>query len=153
MSKRLHPLFGFVFISSALWRCPFLNQPVPPSVSAYLAAHGGASLLNGGAYPANLGPLVAFFREAAPAEGADPFSGEAALWLEAVADCRATLDEQLYEHFRAMGDLFRERMLKAGPASAEKSPLGSRLVEKGLALGLLPPDRFGSHRSRPHLGV
>ena len=77
----------------------------PSSVAAFLSARGGESLLSGDL--ANLAVIVKIFQQARPGLGSDPLSEENRAWLSVLADCIAVTDERIYEHHRALADLFR----------------------------------------------
>ena len=126
-------------------------RPVPPTVSGFLNAHGGSSLAAEDA--TDLSALVCLFRDSAPSEDSNPLSQENLTWLTAVLDCISIMDERLYEHYRAMIDLFRAGVFRAPREKLLAYPSWNSLREKGVRMGLLPEDRYGKNLSRPHLGL
>ncbi len=126
-------------------------KTVPSSVSSFLKAHGGDS-------PAeyrsdHLGEVVRVFRDSAPAKDSDPLSQENLIWLTALLDCISVTDEQLYEHYRALVDLFRAGVFRAPREKMLACPSWNALREKAVLLGLLSDDLYGKTLPRPHPGV
>lgn len=78
------------------------------------------------------------------AEGSG-FSPAATGWyLAALVDCMEACDQQLYEHWRALVDIFREAMrgvLHAGSTSGAEA-LMVYAIRKGVRLGVLDPERY-----------
>lgn len=127
------------------------NKSLPSSVTSFLGAHGAAPLAESGL--SDLPALVQAFRENAPAEDSDPLSQENLTWLTALLDCIDVMDECLYEHYRAMIDLFRAGVFRAPREKLLAYPSWNGLREKGVRLGILPADRYGRELPRPHQGV
>ena len=100
-----------------------------------------------------LAELVRVLRESAPPSDSDPLSQENLTWLTAVLDCLTVMDERLYEHYRAMIDLFRAGVFRADREKLLAYPSWNALRIKGVQLGFLPEDLYGEKRSRPHLGL
>ena len=86
----------------------------PSSVAAFLSARGGESLLSGDL--ANLAAIVQIFQQARPGLDSDPLSEENRAWLSVLADCIAVTDERIYEHYRALADLFRAGVFRVEDA-------------------------------------
>ena len=120
-----------------------MQNGLPSSVSAFLAARGGAR------DPAE---IVRVFRSAAPAGDADPLSQENLAYLGLLADCVGAMDERLYEHYRALADLFRAGVFRAPRAELLSRPAWNEVREKGVSLGLLPEDLYGFPLPVPHIG-
>lgn len=127
------------------------GKSVPSTVTDFLAAHGagfsGEDVLN------DLPALVRVFRESVPAEGSDPLSPENLTLLTAALDCISVMDERLYEHYRAMIDLFRAGFFRIPAEKLRSSPSWDGLREKAVRLGLAPEDLYGDQPSRPHPGM
>ena len=128
----------------------FTRTP-PASVISFLNAHGGSRLTEEGA--SDLPALVRLFREAAPPAESNPLSQENLTWLTAALDCIGVMDERLYEHYRAMIDLFRAGVFRAPREKLLAYPSWNSLREKGIRLGLLPEDLYSKNLPGPHLGV
>ena len=124
---------------------------LPASVAAFLSARGGESLLSGDL--ANLPAIVKIFQQARPAADSDPLSEENRVWLSVLADCVACTDDRMYEHYRALADLFRAGIFQASRKQLLSAPAWSAVAEKGVRLGLLPEDLYGPDRPVPHVGV
>lgn len=124
---------------------------LPLTVSAFLSTHGGEDLARSGL--SDLPALTRFFRLSSPSADSDPLSEENLAFLTAVLDCAGIMNEQLYEHYRAMADLFREGILRAPRAALLAAPAFDRLRTKAVRLGFLPGDLYGEAPSLPHLGV
>ena len=127
------------------------SKSIPSSVSAFLAAHGASSLAADKLE--NLAALVRVFRDATPPADSDPFSQENLSYLTAVLDYIGIMDERLYEHYRALIDLFREGIFRAPREKLLAYPSWNGLREKAVRLGILPEDLYGRDLPRPHLGV
>ena len=123
----------------------------PASVAAFLSARGGESLLSGDL--ADLPAIVKIFRQARPTPDSDPLSGENRAWLSVLADCVTCTDDRMYEHYRALADLFRAGIFRAPREQLLSDPAWSGVAEQGVRLGLLPEDLYGSARPVPHVGV
>lgn len=123
----------------------------PSSVAAFLSARGDKSLLSGDL--ANLAAIVKIFQQARPGLDSDPLSEENRAWLSVLADCIAVTDERIYEHYRALADLFRAGVFRAPREQLLSSPAWTSVAEKGIRLGLLPEDLYGADRPVPHVGV
>ncbi len=125
------------------------NSQVPGSLAALWEARRGE------AFPAEKEPdpveLVRFFRSADPAAGPDPFSQEHLDYFSALADGIAFADERLYEHYRALVDLFRAGVLRLPREALCSCPAWNPVREKGVRLGLLPPDLYGDPLPVPHV--
>lgn len=127
------------------------SNVIPPTINEFLAAHGGTRLAGDGfTDPA---ALVSLFREARPASGSDPLSPENRVWLSAVADCIGVMDERLYEHYRAMIDLFRNGVFRTDREKLLSSSSWDAVREKGIHLGILPAELYGQERPCPHVGM
>ena len=127
------------------------SKSLPSTVTAFLTGHGAEKLAGDGL--TDLYALVRVFREAAPSADSDPLSQENLTWLTAVLDCLTVMDERLYEHYRAMIDLFRAGVFRADREKLLAYPSWNALRIKGVQLGFLPEDLYGEKRSRPHLGL
>lgn len=127
------------------------SKSIPSSVSDFLAAHGASSLAADKLE--NLAALVRVFRDATPPADSDPFSQENLSYLTAVLDYIGIMDERLYEHYRALIDLFREGVFRAPREKLLAYPSWNELRDKGVRLGLLSPDLYGKKLPQPHLGV
>ena len=123
----------------------------PASVAAFLSAHGGESLLSGDL--ADLAAIVKVFQQSRPVLDSDPLSEENRIWLSVLADCVAVTDERIYEHYRALVDLFRAGIFRAPREQLLRTPAWGGVAEKGIRLGLLPEDLYGADRPVPHVGV
>ena len=124
---------------------------IPTTVTEFLAAHGGSRLAEDGY--SDLAALVSVFRDAAPDPDSDPLSQENLTWLTAIADCLGVMDERLYEHYRALIDLFRAGVFRAPRERLLSSPAWTGLLQKGVRMGLLPEELYGESRPRPHIGA
>ena len=127
------------------------KNKIPSSVSAFLSAHGGEALLSNGDLP-DLAGIVRVFQSAAPSPESDPLSHENLAYLTALADCVESMDERLYEHYRALIDMFRAGVFRAPRSQLLSYPSWNPLREKGVALGILPGDLYGDQRPVPHVG-
>ncbi len=126
------------------------DRQIPSTVREYLTAHGeGRPAEDVLKEPA---ALVSLFRKTAPPPDSDPLSGEALGWVTAAADCLGVMDERLYEHYRALTDLFRAVMFRAEREKLLASPAWNAVREKGVLLGILPEELYGQDRPRPHAG-
>ncbi|MBR2822782.1 MAG: hypothetical protein IKE24_03760 [Clostridia bacterium] len=123
----------------------------PPSVAAFLAAGGGEDLLKDETHP-DLAGLVRFFRGAEPAPAPDPLSPARLEWAGLLLEAIEAIDQRIYEHYRAMADLFRGAFLLPGRESLLAVPSWAALAARGVRLGLLPADLFGENRPAPHIG-
>ena len=124
----------------------------PPSVVAFLAAHGGENLLKDEAHP-DLAGLVRVFRDAEPAPGADPLSPARLEWAALLADAVEAIDWRIYEHYRALVDLFRGACFAPDRQALRGDPAWAALAARGVGLGLLPADLYGENPSSPHIGL
>lgn len=120
-----------------------MQNGLPPSVSAFLDARGGAR------DPAG---IVRVFRSAAPAADTDPLSQENLDYLTLLADCAGVMDERIYEHYRAIADLFRAGVFRAPREELLSRPAWNGIREKGVRLGFLPEDLYGFELPVPHVG-
>ena len=127
------------------------SNSIPASVTAFLTAHGGEQLAADGL--TDLSALVRLFQEAAPSADADPLSHSSLKYLTALIDCIGVMDERLYEHYRALIDLFRAGVFRAEREKLLAYPSWNALREKGVRLGVLPEDLYGETLPRPHIGV
>ena len=127
------------------------SKSIPSTVSAFLKAQGAEQLAADGL--SDLTVLVRVFRDAAPSEDSDPFSQQNLTWLTALLDCISVMDERLYEHYRALIDLFRAGVFRAPREKLLAYPSWNDLREKAVHLGLLAPDLYGKDLPRPHLGL
>lgn len=88
------------------------------------------------------------------AEGSG-FSPAATGWyLAALADSIEACDQQLYEHWRALVDIFRQAlrgMLQAGSTGAEA--LTVYAIRKGVRLGIINPERYLPTAQRLSLSI
>ena len=123
----------------------------PPSVAAFLSARGGESLLKDEAHP-DLAGLVRVFRDAEPASGEDPLSSARLEWATLLADAVEAIDQRIYEHYRALVDLFRGAVFLPDRARVLTDPAWAALALRGVKLGLLPADLYGESRPVPHVG-
>ena len=127
------------------------SKPLPSAVSGFLSSHGEKEAARSGLDdPA---ALVRAFRNAASTEDADPLSREQKAYLTAVLDCIEVMDERLYEHYRALIDLFRAGVFRAPRERLLFSPAWAELLQKGVRMGLLPEELYGESRPRPHIGA
>ncbi|MBQ9252884.1 MAG: hypothetical protein IJ188_09645 [Clostridia bacterium] len=127
-----------------------LSKSIPSTVSAFLAAHGAEQLAANGLE--DLAALVRVFQEAAPAADSDPLSQDHLAYLTAVLDCLEVLNEQLYEHYRALIDIVREGVFRAPRERLLAYPSWNGLRLKAVAMGFLPEDQYGQNLPQPHLG-
>ena len=123
----------------------------PPSVAAFLSAHGGENLLIDETHP-DLAGLVRVFRAAEPAPGADPLSPARLEWAALTADAAEAIDQRIYEHYRALADLFRRAFFVPDREALLADAGWAALAVRGVGMGLLPADRFGEIRPVPHVG-
>lgn len=68
------------------------------------------------------------------------------LGLMALADCIELCSEQIYEHWRAMVDIFRENVravVRTGGTDAADRCFAAAAMLKGVRLGLIDPERYG----------
>ena len=84
--------------------------------------------------------LVRILRENRPAEGAKPDSPEVTAYVAALTDALERMDERLYEHYRAVADLFREYVTRENLAKMRLDPLWIIAEETGKRLNLLTED-------------
>ena len=127
------------------------SKPLPSAVSDFLSSHGGAEAVRSGLDdPAS---LVRAFRNAAPSVDADPLSRDLRAYLTAVLDCIEVMDEQLYEHYRALIDVFRAGIFSAPREKLLTSRSWNSLCGKGVQMGLLPEDLYGKTIPHPHIGL
>ena len=125
------------------------TNSIPSPVADYLKSHGAVSLLEGGLE--DLAALVRLFQDTAPSPDADPLSQENLTFLTAVLDAISVLDECLYEHYRALIDLFRAGVFRAPREKLLAYPSWNGLRVKAVRLGILPGDLYGQDRPRPHI--
>ena len=126
-------------------------KSLPSSSVQFLKAHGAEQAAAAGISDPH--GLVQAFRDTAPAPDSDPLSQEHLQYLTAVLDCIGVLDEQLYEHYRALIDLFRAGVFRAPLNTLLAYPTWNELREKGVRLGLLAADLYGKDLPRPHPGL
>lgn len=122
-------------------------KSLSPAAVAYLKGHGVEN-------PQDLtdaSALVRALRDAAPT-GQDPLSQENLNYLTALADCVALVNEQLYEHHRALVDMLREGLFRAPRAQMLAYPSWNSLREKAVRLGVVPEELYGRTLPQPHLG-
>ena len=124
----------------------------PPSVVSFLSERGGEDLLKDEAHP-DLAGLVRVFRAAEPSPVPDPLSPERLAWAALTADAVAAIDRRIYEHYRALADLYRRAFLTPERAAILADPEWAALALRGVKLGLLPADLFGENRPAPHIGL
>ena len=122
----------------------------PPSVVAFLSARGGENLLKDEKHP-DLAGLVRVFRDAEPASG-DPLSAARLEWATLLADAVEAIDRRIYEHYRALADLFRGAFFTPPREKVLADPAWAALALRGVNMGLLPADRYGESRPVPHIG-
>ncbi len=128
------------------------QETIPSSVAAFLAAHGAEGLAESGL--GNPGPLVRVFRASAPdGDAGSLLTQDNLTWLSAVLDCISVMDERLYEHYRAMIDLFRGFVFRVPREDLLSCPAWEGLRDRAIRLNLLPGDLYGSDCPRPHLAV
>lgn len=123
----------------------------PDSVCSFLSAHGGEHLCSGAL--AEMPEVVRVFRAAAPCGEADPLGPAHLAWLSAMADCISAMDERVYEHVRALMDLFRASVFAAPQDRLSAEDAWRPLLDRGIQLGLLPEDLYGIFPARPHVAV
>ena len=123
----------------------------PESVCSFLSAHGGGHLCSGAL--AGMPEVVRVFRAAEPVAEEDPLGPAHLAWLSALGDCVSAMDERIYEHVRALADLFRAALLGAPRNRLLTDASWRQLLDRGVQLCLLPEDVFGSCPARPHLAV
>ena len=124
----------------------------PPSVVAFLSAHGGESLLKDKAHP-DLAGLVRVFRDAEPGPGPDLLSHARLEWVTLLTDAVEAIDQRIYEHYRALADLFRRAFFAPAREEILADPAWAALAARGVKLGLLPADLYGENRPVPHVGL
>lgn len=122
-----------------------------PALLSFLSAHGLEKEAKEGL--TDLPALVRAFAGSAPAPASDPFSPEALSWDAALLDCIGSMDERLYEHFRALVDLFRAEAFRAPRQALLACPGWADLRLRAVRMGILPEDFFGGDLPRPHPGV
>lgn len=127
------------------------SKSIPSTTAAFLAAHGAEALAKNGLD--DLAALVRVFRDSVPSEESAPLSQENLTFLTAVIDCLDVMDERLYEHYRALIDLFRDGVFRAPREEMLAYPSWNAIREKGVQLGVLPEDLYGKNRPHPHLGL
>ena len=139
--------------SSGVWLCigRMADKKLPSSVISFLTGIGAGPQAEAGLD--DLPGLVRAFREAAPDPDSNPFSQQNLSYLTALLDCIGVMDERLYEHYRALIDLFREGVFRAPREKLLAYPSWNELRDKGVRLGLLSPDLYGKKLPQPHLGV
>ena len=126
------------------------SKPLPSAVSGFLSSHGEKEAARSGLDdPA---ALVRAFRNAASTEDADPLSREQKAYFTAVLDCIEVMDERLYEHYRALMDVFRAGIYRAPREKLLACRSWNALRGKGIRMGLLPEDLYGKTLPRPHPG-
>ena len=123
----------------------------PSSVVSFFTVRGKEPLLS--ADPPDLAAIVRVFGEARPGPDSDPLSDENLVFLSAAADCIGAMDERIYEHYRALIDLFRAGVFRAPRERLLSSPAWTGLLQKGVRMGLLPEELYGESRPRPHIGA
>ena len=123
----------------------------PPSVVAFLSARGGECLLKDEEHP-DLAGLVRVFCDAEPASGVDPLSTARLEWATLLADAVEAIDRRIYEHYRALADLFRGAFFSLSRERVLADPAWAALAVRGVKLGLLPADLYGESRPVPHVG-
>ena len=127
------------------------KKSIPSSLAGFLTAKGQQQLAEDGL--SDLAGLVRVFRESAPSKDSNPFSQENLTYLTALLDTIGVMDERLYEHYRALIDLFREGIFRAPRKELLAYPSWTALREKAVHLGLLPMELYGQNRPMPHVGV
>lgn len=118
------------------------------ALSSFLAEHGSVIVPE---HLDELPALVRLFRETEP-EG-DTLSLPSLTWLTALLEGISRADERIYEHYRALVDLFRNRLARASRESLLQSPAWSALLEEAVQLGVLREDLYGAFRPVPHVGA
>ncbi len=127
------------------------NKCLPAPVARFLAERGAGELAEG--FREKLAALVRFFRENAPAADPGCLTPARLEYLAALLDCTEAMDEQLYEHYRALVDLFRAEVFRLPREALRADARGSVLVRKAVRMGLLPGELYGPEVPRPRIGV
>ena len=123
------------------------------------ASAGSEKALNPGALPSaqtaakDPAATVRAFRESMPEKTENPLSDGNLKWLEAILACLEEMDERIYEHYRAMIDLFRRGIFRAPREDLTTDARWDSLREKAVRMGILPEDLYGTDRPEPHVGI
>ena len=123
----------------------------PSSVAAFLSARGGEDLLKDELHP-DLAGLVRVFRRAEPAPEPDLLSAPRLEWARLLLEAIEAIDQRIYEHYRALVDMFRAAFFAPGREAVCADPAWAALAARGVSLGLLPADQFGKNIPSPHIG-
>lgn len=105
-----------------------------PSSQSYLSVRGAAEALEDGRIT-DPAAVAAALKAAFPGTNADPAAPDTLAWLSAATDCLTAMNEQLYEHYRPVVDLFRS--LVYGVGAIPSLPVWSEALRTGESLGLL----------------
>lgn len=127
------------------------NSCLPAAAAGFLAARGEADLAGG--FREKLPALVRFFRENAPSSEAAPLSPARLEYLTALLSCLSAMDEQLYEHYRALADLFRDQVFRLPREELLADSAWDSLRKEAVALRFLSEELYGETPSRPRIGV
>ena len=127
------------------------TKTLSPVAARFLADHGAEDLVNQGMK--DLSTLVRVLRESAPPSDSDPLSQENMTYQTVLLDCLSVMDEQLYEHYRALIDLVRNGVFRAPREKLLAYPSWNSVREKGILLGILPEELYGNQLPHPHLGI
>ena len=123
----------------------------PSSTVAFLSARGGEDLPKDALHP-DLAGLVRIFRDAEPAREPDLLSAPRLEWAGLLLEAIEAIDQRIYEHYRALVDLFRGACFAPGREAVRANPSWAALAARGVSLGLLPADQFGENLPSPHIG-
>ena len=63
------------------------------------------------------------------------------------------MDQRLYEHYRALVDLFRAEIFRVPREELLSDPAWASLCEKAVGQEILPGDLYGRNLPRPHIGL
>ena len=96
---------------------------------------------------------VRAIRESMPGEEEDPLSDGNLEWMTAILACIGEMDERIYEHYRAMIDLFRGGIFRAPREKLMADARWDSLRERAVRMGILPEDLYGTDRPGPHVGI
>ncbi len=117
------------------------------ALSSFLAEHGAVIVPE---HLDELPALVRFLRETEPP--GDVLSAPSLTWLSALLEGINRTDERMYEHYRALVDLFRSHLTSASREALLQSPAYAALLKNAVQSGVLRADLFGADRPVPHIG-
>jgi len=127
------------------------DKPLSLSLSSFLEAHGAGNLSPD--CLTDLGALVRVFQKTVPSDDPASLSEERLAWLSAMLGCMIRMDQRIYEHYRALVDLFRAEVFRLSREKLLAEPAWAMLCEKAVEQEILPGDLYGSHLPHPHIGL